>query len=64
MEEKTKLLHLLEEGQFCTAVARYFGVFRHTISRIKKSKEEIMKMSSSHDATFKDFSNANKNINI
>ena len=47
-------MHLLVEGQFCTAVNLYFGVFRHNISRIKKSKEIIMKMGSNHDATFED----------
>ena len=36
-----KVLHMLEEGQTCTAVARHFGVSIDTITRIKKSKERV-----------------------
>ena len=46
-----EVLHMMEEKQFCTAAGRHFGVFRHTISRIKKSKEILMKMAFNHDAT-------------
>ena len=36
-----KVLHMLEEGQTCPAVARHFGVSIDTIIRIRKSEERV-----------------------
>ena len=36
IEERLKVIHMLEKGQSCTAIARHFGVSRHANTLIRK----------------------------